>query len=99
MSSNLEFIFLGILCVLGAICGFIAKKKGYSFWHWFFAGLLTYDLFFVSMFIISFLPNVMSFDEEAQSKIYDTNKKYAWGIILGHISFKIFEISLAKILG
>jgi len=65
----------------------------------FLTALASVNLGLGAMFIISFLPDVKSFDEEVQSKIYDTNKKYAWGIILGHISFKIFEISLAKILG
>jgi hypothetical protein len=40
MSGNLEYILLGVICVLATICAFVAKKKGYSFWHWF---LLLYS--------------------------------------------------------
>ena len=97
MSSDVELILLCILCALSSICGFVAKKKGYSFWHWFFAALLTYECFFLSMFIISFLPKLNTFDEESQNKVFEANKKYAWGIILGHIVFKVFEISINKL--
>ena len=97
MSGNLEYILLGIICVLATICAFVAKKKGYSFWHWFFAAILTYECFFLSMFIMSFLPKLNTFDEESQDKVFEANKKYAWGIILGHIVFKVFEISINKL--
>ena len=48
--------------------------------------------------LIKEVAKLNSFNEESQSKVFEANKKYAWGIILGHIVFKVFEISIAKIL-